>query len=812
MRSHARVAVVGGGVVGVNVLYALAKNGWSDVVLLERRELTSGSTWHAAGLMSIYSTSCYASKLYMRSHEVYAAVEAETGQPVGFHRSGTLRLASSKDRLDEYLHYKDIADSFGAKAEIIGAAEVRRLWPLVEKTSDLAGALYHPEDGHAAPADVTQALARGARLRGAEINRHTEVTAIEPTPGGEWRLRTTQGDVISEHVVLATGSFARQTAAMVGLDLPVVPIVHQYLVTEDLPELVERHRHEAPEMPVLRDDTVQGYIREEGRGLMFGPYDENPPLWALDGVPADYAGELLAPDLDATLPYFERAVARVPRLGDVGIKTCISGPIAVSPDNRPLVGPAWGLEKLWLAEGFTGGIAMGGGVGHSLAEWIIGGEPGIDLHELDPRRFGAFANKRYASIKSREAFAHNFGVNYPDWEWPAARPLKTSPCYDKMKRCGAVFGVSHGWEVPRWFAPEGVERKDRHSYRRSNSFEHVREECRAVRERVGIYDLTPAAKYELSGRGAAAWLDRLLATRLPDRPGKIGLGYVATPAGGALCEFTITRLDEDRFYLVGPTIVERHDFDVLTKALPRDGSVNLRNVTAALGAFAVVGPKARDLLASLSDADLSKAAFPWWSARTITVGLASDILALRVNYVGELGWELHHPLNLQNHILEALLEKGETHGLAFVGSRAIDALRMEKSYPAFWRELTREHTLVESGLSRFIDARKPRFVGRERLLEQLAQGVSRRLVLLRMASGEANPYQHETVYHEGNPIGRITSTAHAHCLGDCLAQAYVLTEHAAQGIDVEVAVLGERRPARIVPPSPWDPQSARPRA
>jgi dimethylglycine dehydrogenase len=812
MKGHARVVVIGGGVVGTNILYGLTKNGWADVVLLERRELTSGSTWHAAGLMSIYSLSHYISRLYIRSHYIYAGVEAETGQAVGFHRSGTLRLASSSDRLDEYLHYKDIADSFGAEAEIVGPSEVRRLWPLVAKTSDLEGALYHPADGHAAPADVTQALAKGARLLGADIYRQTEVTGIERTTTGEWRVRTAEGDIVCEHVVTATGSFARQTAAMVGLDIPVVPIVHQYLVTEELPEIVDRHSQGLSEMPILRDDTVQGYIREEGRGLMFGPYDENPPLWGLNGVPADYAGELLPPDLDATLPHFERAVARVPRLGDVGIRTCVSGPIAVSPDNRPLVGPAWGLHNFWLAEGFTGGIAMGGGIGHSLAEWIAHGEPGIDLHEMDPRRFGGYANKRYSSIKSREAFANNFGINYPDWEWPAARPAKTSPCYEKMKQHGAVFGATYGWEIPTWFAPTGVERRDRHSYRRSNYFEHVAQECRAVRERVGMYDLTPAGKYEVSGPGAAAWLDRRLASRLPDRPGRSALCYLLTSAGHICCELTITSLAENHFYLVGSTIGERHSFDILTKALPSDGSVMLQNVTSGFGALAIVGPRARDVLGAMTDGDLSNAAFPWWSAQTLTIGLASAVRTLRINYVGELGWELHHPIEYQNHLFDAILSAGKACGLALIGSRAIESLRMEKSYPAFWRDLTPEYTPLEAGLDRFIHLKKPDFVGRDALLSQFKSGLSRKLVVLQMASRDANPFQNEVVYGNGRPVGRITSAAHGHVVGSCLAHAYVDAHHAADGTSLEVAVLGERRSARIVAPSPWDRENTRPRS
>ena len=810
MKTHARVVVIGGGVVGANILYALAARGCSDAVLLERRELTSGSTWHAAGLMSVYAIGHTASRLYLRSHAVYAQVEAETDQQIGLHRCGTLRLASSKDRLDEYRHYTDTAGALGVPAKIVGPAEVKSLWPLVEYTDDLQGALYHPLDGHASPADVTQALAKGARSRGAEIRRQTEAVGIEAMSGGEWRIRTATGDVVCEHVVIATGSFARQTGAMVGIDLPVIPLVHQYLVTEPVPRIAERHASGLPELPILRDDTVQGYIREEQYGLMFGPYDRDPQVWGLNGIPTNYAGELLAPDFEAMMPHFEIAARRVPELGLRGVRTCVSGSIAVSPDNRPLVGPAWGLRNVWLAVGFTGGIAMGGGIGASLAAWIIEGEPDIELHDYDPRRFGGYANRRYALLKTKEAFANNFGINYPDWTWPAARPSKTAPCYDLMRERGAVFGIAYGWEVPDWFAPHGIEAKDSLSYRRSNAFEHISAECRAVRERVGLYDLTPASKFEVSGTRSAAWLDAILASRLP-QVGRSGLCYLLTRSGGVACEFTLSRIAEDRFYLVGATVAERHHFDVLARLLPDDGSVSLQNVTSQFGAFAVAGPRAREVLGVLVDRDLSNAAFPWWSGHELTVGLASAVRALRINYVGELGWELHHPIEYQRQLFNSLIAAGEGCGLALVGRRAIESLRVEKSYRALWRDLSTEYTALESCLDRFIDLEKPGFIGRDALLAQRRRGLARRFTVLSLASGDADPFQNETVYLADKPVGRITSAAYGRAVGCCLAHAYIDVPHDADGTELEIAVLGERRTARVVAPSPYDPAGWRSR-
>jgi dimethylglycine dehydrogenase len=799
--------------VGANILYSLAKRGWTDVALLERTELTAGSTWHAAGLVPLYSFSYSLGRLIAKSIEIYESLEGETGQSVGWHKCGQLRVANSRERMDEYLNYASIAETQGVRAEILTPRQVRELWPLFDGHKEMLGGVYNPDDGHIAPADVTQGVAKGARDLGAKIYRDTQVTGFVRLPSGEWKVTTNHGDIVCEHVVTATGNYARQTGAMVGLDIPAIPVLHQYWVTEAVPELVERQSAGLAEMPVLRDESINGYVREERDGFMFGPYErpEKLELFALDGVPEGFGADLLPEDLDAVESNWETAVELVPALGRAGIRRNVRGPICTTPDNLPLVGPAWGLDNFWVAAGVSGGILMGGGIGHFLSEWIVEGEPGIDLSEVDCRRFGAYASKNWTAIKCREAFGHNFGVHFPGYEWSEGRPVKTPPCYDRLTDHGAVWGAVYGWEVPNWFAPTGVEPRDIYSYRSFNYFEHVGDEVRAVRNHVGLLEMTPMTKLEVSGVGARAWLDRLLANRIPDAIGQIALCHMLTHKGTVRSEFTVTRLGEQLFYLVGTPRGERHDFDVLEKQLPRDGSVQLRNVTAERGCFTVVGPKARDVLQPITDGDLGNEEFPWLSARTMTVALASDVRLLRVNYEGELGWELYHPIGHQLHLLDALLEAGVAHGLRLVGNRAIESMRLDKSYRAMYRDLDVEHTALESGLQHFIRFGKGDFVGREALARQREVGLERRLVTLRVETTDADAYMNEGVYCGDKLVGRVTSGAYSHHCGHCISMAYLHVDFSQPGTELQIPLLGERRPAIVVEDSPYDPDNQRPR-
>ena len=808
MRSQARVVVIGGGVVGVSTLYHLAKKGWgADAVLLEKGELTCGATWHAAGLLPLFNMSYSVGQIHKHSVQLYRQLEAETGQAVGFRQVGNIRLAMSRERMDEYLQYAATARTIGVRVEFLTPEQVRELWPLCS-TEGLVGAIRHPDDGYIQPADLTQALAKGARALGAEIRRRTRVTAIE-RQGGDWLVRTSAGDLRCEHIVAATGSYARATGAMVGLDVPVLPVEHQFIVTEPHPEVVARHEAGLPEMGVLRESDGSWYLREERGGFILGPYGRGAPCCYLDNPTDDVEYELFEADLERLTPHVEAAMKRVPAFAEVGVKEVYNGAIPYTPDGSPIVGPAWGLPNFWLNEGHSFGITAAGGAGWQLAQWIVEGEPSIDMLGVEPRRFGDYATKGYLKQKNEEAYANVFTIHYPDEERPAARPLRTAPCYGRLQAKGAVFGQKFGWERANWFAPQGVAAEDHWSFRRSRWFAPVGDECRHVHEHVGLLDMTAFAKCRVSGSGAAAFLDHLVANRLPTKPGRIGLCHALTPRGGVHSEFTILREAADAFYLVSAGAWQRLDHDYLQRLMPADGSVRFADLTSALGVLVVAGPQSRTLLQRVSSADFSNGAFPWLSAQAVNIGLA-QAMAMRVNFIGELGWELHHPMEMQNQVFDALFEAGADLGLKPFGIRAMDALRLEKSYRMIGTELSIEYAALESGLERFVRLDKGDFIGRGGLLAWRERGFANAFATLEVEDvRDADALGNNPLLHAGELVGRATSGGYGHRLGKSLALAMLRPELARPGTRLEIEILGERHSASVLPESPFDPGNER---
>ncbi|MGD0721261.1 MAG: FAD-dependent oxidoreductase [Roseiarcus sp.] len=834
MRTQARAVVIGGGVVGVSTLYHLVKKGWTDSVLIERKELTSGSTWHAAGLLPLFNVSYSVGQLHKYSVALYKTLRAETGLEVGFAEVSNIRLARTKDRLDEYKYYAGVAATIGGiELKFLTPAEVKAIWPLCE-IDGILGAIQHPQDGYIQPADLTQALARGARNGGGEINRHTVVTAIERTASGEWKVVTDKGEIVCEHVISATGNFARQTGRMVGLDVPVLPVQHQYIVTEKHPAIVARKAQGLPEMGVLRESDSSWYMREEAGGLLLGPYETGAPACYLDGPSGESEYELFQEDLERLTPHIETAIARVPAFGEVGIKKVYNGAIAYTPDGSPIVGPAPGLRNFWLNEGHSFGVTAAGGAGWQLAEWIVEGEPTIDMLGVDPRRFGPYAGAGFLREKNEEAYAKVFSVHYPDEERAGARPLRQTPCYGRMRDLGAVFGSVYGWERPNWFAPPsyalgeadlekpdvlmnenhppvaaGAQPREKWSFRRSNYFDFVGAECRNVHENVGLQDMSAFAKFEVSGPGAEGWLDSILTNRIPKALHRVTLTYLLTKRGGVRAEFTLTRVGPQRFYLVSAGALEAHDYDTLQKLLPENGGVRLDKVTTQVGVLVLAGPRARDALAKVADIDVSAKAFPWLTARPLSIG-AAGLLALRVNFVGELGYEFHHPIEMQNYVFDRLMEAGAEFGIKPFGIRAMDSLRLEKSYKLVGRELSIEYAGLESGLERFIDLAKGDFLGRDALLAWRDRGFANRLVTLEVHGvTDADARGSEPVSRGGVAVGRTTSGGYGWRTGKSLALAMVRPDHAAPGTELEIRVLGEPRRATIVGDSPFDPDNAR---
>ena len=811
MKTSARVVVIGGGVVGVSALYHLAKKGWDNVVLVERKELTSGSTWHAAGLLPLFNMSYSVGQLHKYSVKFYHELALETGMDVGFRNVSNIRLATTQDRMDEFRQYAGVASTIGVQVDFLIPEQVLDYWPMCN-IDGLVGAIRHPQDGYIQPADLTQALARGARDRGAEIYRNTAVTAISRTASGQWKITTDKGEIVCEHVVSATGNFARKTGQMVGLNIPVIPVEHQYIVTEAHPDIVERHRDGKPEMGVLRDSDGRWYMREEAGGLILGPYEAGAPVCYRDGPSDGSEYELFQEDLERLEPHIVSAMHRVPAFGQSGVKKVYNGAIAYTPDGNPIVGPAWDLPNFWLSEGHSFGITAAGGAGWQLAEWIVEGEPTLDMLGVDPRRFGNYAGDAYHKVKNEEAYADVFTIHYPDEERPAGRPLRTAPCYDRLKALGAVFGQKFGWERANWFAPKGVPQTDHWSFRRSDYFEHVGNEVKNVAKNAGLLDMSAFAKARISGAGAEAFLDYLVANKLPKKIGRIALCHSLTDRGGVHSEFTIMRESADSFYLVSAGAMQRLDHDWIKKHMPDDGSVRFDDLTNSMGVLVLAGPRSRDILAKLTRSDLSAAAFGWLSSQAIDVGLA-PVTAIRVNFVGELGWELHHPIEYQNHIFDALMAAGAEFGLKPFGIRAMDAMRLEKSYRLVGTELSIEYAALESGLDRFVSQDKS-FKGSAALAQWQKQGFANSMVTLEVHNTTdadaigGNPIMTD----DGTVIGRATSGGYGFRLEKSLALAMVRPDLAVPGTELLIDILDQRLRATVVEDSPYDPKNEKLRA
>jgi len=837
MESKAKVVVVGGGVAGASTLYHLAKKGWTDVVLIERKELTSGSTWHAAGLLPLFNMSYSVSKLHQYSVNLYQSLEQETGQNVGFKKVSNIRLANCEYRMDEYRYYAGVAKTVGVEVKFLSPEQVKEVWPLCN-TEGIIGAIQHPDDGYIQPADVTQAMAKGARACGAKIYRYTTVTQVEQQANGQWLVTTDKGDILCEHVVSCAGSFARQMGQMVGLDTPVIPVQHQFIVTEPHPDIVQRHKNGKPEMGVLREPDSSWYLREEGGGLLLGPYEVGAPCCYVDGPAKDCEYELFNEDLDRLMPHIEACIERIPAFGEVGVKKVYNGAITYTPDGNPIVGPAPGLKNYWLNEGHSFGITAAGGAGWQLAEWIVDGEPTVDMMGADPRRFGPYASRGFLKEKNEETYANVFSIHYPNEERPACRPLKTAPCYDRMQALGAVFGTVYGWERPNWFAPDGymlsqedlrpadVLLNENHSaplqdgriveklsFRRTNYFDYVGQECLHVSEHVGILDMTAFSKFEVSGPGAADWLNYLVANRIPKAIGRIGLCHMLSKNGGVRSEYTIYKTGPQNYYLVSAGALEAHDYDYLCKLKPADGSVELHKVTSQYGVLVVAGPKSRGLLQKLTDTDLTSANFKWLTGKPINIGYAST-QALRVNYIGELGWELHHPIEMQNYIFDQVMAAGEEFGIKPFGIRAMDSLRLEKSYRLIPREMSIEYAALESGLDRFVKLDKDGdFIGKQALFEWQQRGFENAFVTMEVHDIDTvDARGSEALYRDGQIVGRATSGGFGHRVQKSLALGLVKKDCAEVGVELEIEVLGQLHRATVIAESPFDPDNTRLRA
>jgi dimethylglycine dehydrogenase len=802
MKSHTKVVVIGGGVVGASVLYHLTKAGWKDVLLIERAELTSGSTWHAAGGMHTVNGDPNVAKLQQYTIELYKEIEAISGQSCGVHITGGLMLAGTRERLDWLKMAKARGRYLGMDLEIISVDEAAKLFPLMEK-KHFKGAMYDPIEGHVDPYGVTHAYAKSAQIGGAEIVRHTRVTDLTQRPDGSWDVITDHGNVHAEHVVNAAGLWAREVGRMVGIELPVLAMEHQYLITGDLPELIGR-----PEQLHAIDFEAEIYIRQERGGMLMGTYERAGVPWSEATTPWDFGQDLLPNDLDRIAPSLEVGFEHFPALGNAGIKKVVNGPFTFTPDGNPLIGPIKGLKNFWVACGVMAGFSQGGGVGLALSRWMVDGDPGADIWGMDVARYGDWTTLAYTNAKVRENYSHRFSIRFPNEELTAARPLRTTPIYEKLMAEHAVFGDYCGLEHPLWFAPTAEEAVDHVSFRRSNAHPHIAAECAAVKDGVGLLEISNYGKFEVQGPGTADWLSKIMANRVPS-VGRIALTPMLNDRGKLIGDFTLCRVSADHVFLICTYAAESYYLRWFEQHPPPLG-VTVRPCAAQYVGLSVAGPNSRALLQSLVRDDLSTAAFPFMSFRRMAVGMVPAYVG-RLSYTGDLGYEIWVTTDYQRALYDSLVKTGREFGLKSFGGRALNALRIEKSFGTWAREYRPIYGPYEAGLGRFVDLKKGEFIGRSAAAEERDSGGSLRLLGFKVDAADADALGDEPIWYDGKVVGWVTSGAFGHRVGASLALGYVpAAVAAADGFEIEI--IGERHKAVRLAAAAFDPSGALMRA
>jgi len=803
VKNDVRVAVIGGGVVGASVLYHLTKAGWKDVLLIERGELTCGSTWHAAGGMHTINGDPNVAKLQQYTIQLYKEIEQISGQSCGVHVTGGIMLAGTRARLDWLKMAKARGRYLGMELEVISVDEAARLFPLMNK-EHFVGALYDPIEGHVDPYGVTHAYAKAAQIGGAQVVRHTRVTDLKPRADGSWDVITDHGNVHAEHVVNAGGLCAREVGRMVGLELPILAMEHQYLITEDIPAL----KGQKEQLHCI-DFEGEIYTRQERGGMLLGTYERAGVPWSPHETPWDFTQSLLPNDLERIAPSLEVGFEHFPALGEAGIRKVVNGPFTFAPDGNPLVGPIRGLRNFWVACGVMAGFSQGGGVGLALSHWMVDGDPGADIWGMDVARYGDWATLAYTNAKVRENYSRRFRIRFPNEELTAARPLRTTPIYERLEARHAVFGDYCGLEHALWFAPSAAEANELITFHRSNAHSHVAAECRAVRESVGLLEISNYGKFDVTGAGAGEWLSHVMANRVP-KVGRVALTPMLNERGKLIGDFTMARVSQDRVFLVCTYAAEDYYRRWFERHAPPSG-VSVRPCAMQYVGLSVAGPRSRALLQSLTHEDLSTAAFPFLTFRRMDVGMIPALVG-RISFTGDLGYEIWVTSEYQRALYDLLIGAGAEYDLKLCGGRALNAMRLEKSFGTWAREYRPIYGPYEAGLGRFVDLRKESFVGRAAALEEKESGGKLRLVTFTVDARDADASGDEPIWHDGRVIGWVTSGGYGHSVQRSVALGYVPKEYAEASSGFEIEILGERCKASRQAAAVFDPDGSRMRA